>query len=153
MKQLMKQFPLPRVWARTAWSCGLPVALMTLALLGSKAVPAGEGKDAALLTLDRIFDSADFRPDSYGPVRWLSRRPGYSTREPSEAVRGSHDIVRIDPASGKREILVSAAHLIPRGETRPLAIEDYQWSPDESLVLIYTNSKRVWRKNTRGDYW
>src|SRR5262249_19285169 len=23
----------------------------------------------------------------------------------------------------------------------------------EALLLIYTNSKRVWRKNTRGDYW
>ena len=26
-------------------------------------------------------------------------------------------------------------------------------SRDEQKVLIFTNSERVWRSNTRGDYW
>jgi len=29
----------------------------------------------------------------------------------------------------------------------------YSWSDDESLLLLFTNTKRVWRQNTRGDYW
>ncbi len=33
-------------------------------------------------------------------------------------------------------------------------VEDYTCSPkDLSKVLIFTDSKRVWRRNTRGDYW
>ena len=37
--------------------------------------------------------------------------------------------------------------------TRPLGIDDYEFSHDRSRLLIYTNSQRVWRTNTRGDYW
>ena len=32
-------------------------------------------------------------------------------------------------------------------------MEAYEFSADESRVLVYTNSQRVWRRNTRGDYW
>ncbi|MCK7530492.1 MAG: DPP IV N-terminal domain-containing protein [Marinilabiliales bacterium] len=32
-------------------------------------------------------------------------------------------------------------------------IDDYSWSPDNTLLLVFTNSSRVWRYNTRGDYW
>ena len=34
-----------------------------------------------------------------------------------------------------------------------MAIHGRAWSEDFSLLLIYTNSKRVWRRNTLGDYW
>ncbi|MGH7564147.1 MAG: S9 family peptidase, partial [Gemmatimonadota bacterium] len=34
-----------------------------------------------------------------------------------------------------------------------LEIEDYSWSPDGQRLLVFTNSERVWRDNTRGDYW
>ncbi len=43
--------------------------------------------------------------------------------------------------------------LIPPGETEPLAIDGYAFSHDLARLLIFTNSKRVWRSNTRGDYW
>ena len=34
-----------------------------------------------------------------------------------------------------------------------LDVEDHSFSKDGSLLLIYTNSKRVWRTRSRGDYW
>ena len=46
-----------------------------------------------------------------------------------------------------------AASLIPPGEGSPLAVHDYALSKDRARLLIFTNSKRVWRQNTRGDYW
>ncbi|MGE3527257.1 MAG: S9 family peptidase, partial [Gemmatimonadales bacterium] len=45
------------------------------------------------------------------------------------------------------------SRLIPAGAAEPLAIDGYQWSPDGRLLLLFTNSKPVWRQNTRGDYW
>ncbi|KAF2328236.1 S9 family peptidase [Flavobacterium daemonense] len=32
-------------------------------------------------------------------------------------------------------------------------IEQIVWNNDKTKVLLYTNSKKVWRANTKGDYW
>ena len=48
---------------------------------------------------------------------------------------------------------VSLAKLTPQGLAAPIAIEDFVLSPDEKKLLIFTKSERVWRSNTRGDYW
>src|SRR5262249_29657994 len=108
---------------------------------------------ATKLTVDRIFASTELRAETYGPVRWSTKRSEYTMKMPSERVKGAHDIVRLDPTSGRHDVVVSAEHLIPKGESTPLVIEDFEWSNDESTLLIYTNSKPVWRRNSRGDYW
>ena len=48
--------------------------------------------------------------------------------------------------------MVAATRLVPTGANAPIDVEDYEWSPDHSKLLIFTNSARVWRQNTRGDY-
>jgi dipeptidyl-peptidase-4 len=110
-----------------------------------------QSDDPSLLTLERIFSSREFSGERFGPARWLADGTGYTTVEP--AATGGEDIVRYDPVTGEREILVSSSRVTPPGESEPLAIDDYQWSADGSKLLLYTNSQRVWRQNTRGDYW
>jgi len=105
------------------------------------------------LTLERIFSSDEFRTEPFGPARWLRHHTGYTTLELSDSDAGGKDIVRYNPDNGKREILVSACRLVPPGETIPLDIADYQWSADGRRLLIFTDTKQVWRQNTRGDYW
>lgn len=109
--------------------------------------------DPSLLTLGRIFSSREFVPEKFGPARWLDGGSGYTTVEPSDVVAGAKDIVRYDTETGLRDKIVPAERLIPPGRSQPLAIDDYDWSPDARMVLVFTNSKRVWRKKTRGDYW
>jgi dipeptidyl-peptidase-4 len=123
-------------------------------LIGLSALPlfAGEKKDPSRLTVARIFASKEFEPKPFS-VRWLEDRAAYVTLEPAAGEPGGRDIVRHDPQSGKSYMLVPAAHLVPPGESSPLKIEDYSFSKDMALALIYTNSKRVWRRKTRGDYW
>jgi dipeptidyl-peptidase-4 len=105
-------------------------------------------------TLDRMFNKHEFASAPFGPARWLHDGAEYTTVEPSsEGPKGSRDIVQYETATGKRTVLVSAAKLIPAPGAKPLSIEDYVWSPDNRLLLIFTNSKKVWRRNTRGDYW
>src|SRR6185437_10119596 len=41
----------------------------------------------------------------------------------------------------------------PAGATDPISIEEFSMTGDEQKLLIFTNSERVWRSNTRGDYW
>lgn len=56
------------------------------------------------------------------------------------------------PANQKTEVL-SKDKLIPTGQSKPLAIKGYSFSDDNSKALIFTNTKRVWRYETKGDYW
>jgi dipeptidyl-peptidase 4 len=106
--------------------------------------------DPALLTLDRIFSSGDFNPEKTPALRWRKTGSGYVTLEPS---KGGQQLLAHDPATGKSEVLVPDHWLVPAGEGKPLAIEGYEFSDDGARLLIYTNSKRVWRVNSRGDYW
>ncbi len=41
----------------------------------------------------------------------------------------------------------------PEDTDEPLSIADFSLSSDGSKVLIFTNTSRVWRSNTKGDYW
>src|SRR5580704_9303105 len=103
--------------------------------------------------LHRMYASGDFEVKYFGPARWLDNGAFYTTVEPSAAVKDAQEILRYQTATGKREVLVSAAKLIPPGEKIPLPFENYAWSKDKSRLLLYTNSAQVWRLRTRGDYW
>ena len=109
--------------------------------------------DRSTLTLDRIFASSDFRSETFGPARWLEDGSAYTTLEPSATKHEAVDIVRYDAATGARRILIAADSLTPAGSSSPLVIEGYAWSNDGRKLLIFTNTKQVWRQNTRGDYW
>ena len=50
-------------------------------------------------------------------------------------------------------MVVPASRLVPPGDSLPLDVEDYAWSSDGTRLLVFTNSRRVWREHTRGDYW
>ncbi len=61
--------------------------------------------------------------------------------------------MRNDPATGGRKLVVPASAFIPEGATAPLEVETFEFSADESKLLLFTDSRRVWRRNTRGNYW
>jgi len=62
-------------------------------------------------------------------------------------------MVRYDALTGERTVKVSADKLTPAGAPEPLSVEEFSVTPDEQKILIFTNTARVWRSNTRGDYW
>ena len=77
----------------------------------------------------------------------------YTTVEKSPDRAGASDIVRYDAGSGARTVLVAGSRLVPPGASTALDIDDYVWSADGRRLLIFTNTRKVWRDNTRGDYW
>jgi dipeptidyl-peptidase-4 len=128
-------------------------ALITV-MLASTAAPAQEtAVDPSRLTLERIFEDKEFAIERFGPARWLVDGSGYTTLEPSPDFKKAKDIIRYDPATGERVVMVPAAALVPGEGIDPLKIDDYQWSEDGTQLLVFTNTERVWRRNTRGDYW
>ena len=85
-------------------------------------------------------------------LAWQKDGEIYTILEPAADKKGM-DIVAYDSASGQRSVLISAAQLTPKDAKAPLDIDEYSWSEDRSKLLIFTNTKKVWRLNTRGDYW
>ncbi len=130
--------------------------IVVLALSGLLAPAATLAQDKApdpVVTLDRLFTARDFTAERFGPARWMRDGVWYTTLEPSTEVEGGRDLVLCAAETGTRRVLVSARRLVPSGATTPLAVDDYSWSPDGDVLIVFTNSKRVWRQNTRGDYW
>ena len=103
--------------------------------------------------IERIFSSGAYAVPRFGPARWLPDGTAYAIVERSTSAPSGFDIVRYDAATGARSVVMPAARLVPPGATAPLAIEDYAWSGDGTRLLIFTNTRKVWRDNTRGDYW
>jgi dipeptidyl-peptidase-4 len=62
-------------------------------------------------------------------------------------------IVKVSLPDQKETEIVSKDQLTPAGQSRPLAVKNFSFSADDNKLLIFTNTKRVWRYNTRGDYW
>ncbi|MGC6488157.1 MAG: S9 family peptidase [Planctomycetota bacterium] len=141
-----------RTWARSPL---LAAAWILTGCAGSPAAPESPADDrpqarpSGQLTIDRLF-GPELRAEGFGPSWWLEDS-GLATLE--AAADGGHDLVRFDPGTGGREVLVAAAQLVPAGAAAPLRIEGYQFSADGGKVLISPNTRRVWRQNTRGDFW
>jgi dipeptidyl-peptidase-4 len=103
--------------------------------------------------IGRIFQAREYDPPRFGPARWLPDVSAYSTVERSPDRTDAWDIVRYDAGSGARSVLVAGSRLVPPGKTAALDIDDYAWSRDGRRLLVFTNTRKVWRQNTRGDYW
>jgi dipeptidyl-peptidase-4 len=132
---------------------GAACSVALLSLLFPAAPAQAQFKPQTAEMLRRIFNGDDFEAKSFGPARWLDGGEAYTTVEASKEFPKAKDIVRYSTATGERTLLVKASQLIPPGAKDPLTIQNYAWSTDKSKLLVYTNSKRVWRAATRGDYW
>jgi dipeptidyl-peptidase 4 len=79
-------------------------------------------------------------------VKWAKDGKGYYTIE-------NNAIVSYLLPAFQRTVVVEAALLMPSGAAAPLPVQGFSFTDDGKKLLIYTNSKKVWRQNTRGDYW
>jgi len=105
------------------------------------------------LTLEMIYKQrSPIVTQNFGGMKWLKDGNGYSRLE-ANAETGGMDIIRYDAATGNQNVMIPASRFIVRETGKPLPVSDYIWSPDNKKMLIFTNTKRVWRQNTRGDYW
>lgn len=79
-------------------------------------------------------------------IHWNSTGTGYFQTEGSS-------IVEISLPSNDKRIIATKAELTPKDSSGPLYVRNFFFSPDNKKLMIYTNTKRVWRLDTRGDYW
>ena len=99
--------------------------------------------------LAAIYDRNEFTAATLTGAVWLDDERRYTLLTGGARPQ----IVAYDSATGQSEVLANTQALTPRGSNTPLAVSAYAWSADASKLLIFTNTRRVWRQNTRGDYW
>jgi dipeptidyl-peptidase-4 len=104
----------------------------------------------APLDVHRIWGTRDFAPDLV-PIQWADQGPYLTTTEADDSGRTS--LYRVNAASGVRTLVIAGTDLVPPGGSTPVTIEDYHFSADGAKVLIFTNSVRVWRRNTKGTFY
>jgi len=127
------------------------LSLILLLVLGSALSLTGQENNAKL-TLEDIYKNGSYSTRYYRSVRWMEDSRYYTTLEMNRE-RACSEIIRYDVKSGDREMLIGADQLLPGEGAEPLVVRDYQWSEDNSKLLLFTNTQRVWRYHTRGDYW
>lgn len=60
----------------------------------------------------------------------------------------------IDPVNpANNTVFMTPQALTPKGAGKALEVQSFTVSPDGKQLLLFANTKRVWRQNTRGDYW
>ena len=79
-------------------------------------------------------------------IKWTPKGSGYYAIDAGE-------IFYTDLSSSKKTKVITKKQLTPQGAEKPINPRNFFFSTDETKLLIYTNSKKVWRYDTRGDYW
>ena len=130
-------------------AASLVLAAASFALLVG-AGPTAAQQDPAGLTLERIHASGDFTPESF-EGRWRASGDAWTVVEQNEA--GHDELWEVEAADGDRQRLVAAGELVPAGDSVPLAIDGYEFSPDGRRLLIFTDAQKVWRDRTKGRYY
>ena len=63
------------------------------------------------------------------------------------------NIIQVDPVTEEETIVVSKAKIIDPATNKALVPQSYEFNSNYTRVLIFTNTVKVWRYNTMGDYW
>lgn len=66
---------------------------------------------------------------------------------------GAYEVTAYKAKDNSKEVLIPANMLLNPQTGKPISVRNFIFSEDNSKVLIYTNTRRVWRYDTRGDYW
>src|SRR5437867_3015734 len=114
------------------------------------AEPLGaQGVQPPPLTVHAIWGSREYASDLVN-VAWMKDGKAYSAIE--EDASGNTDLYRVDALTGTKQLLVRGTDLVPPGGGKPIRIEEYRFATDGSKLLLFTNSARVWRQNTKGTF-
>ncbi len=107
-----------------------------------------QAQEKKAITFDHIFDQT-FSPEGIQNVNWMKDGQYYTA-----LVRSQSDIElrKYDILSGEYEVLVATSELSVEGREKPIIIQDYQFSADESKLLIKTDVEQIWRRSTKENY-
>lgn len=118
-------------------------------LTGLLLLPLGLfAQNAPNLTLQDLFASRKFAPNGFEGGAWSATGPviNYIDTE-------ANQVVAYNLQTDAKNVVLGGTKLVAPDTNKPIQIEDYAFSSDQKRVMIYTESERVWRQNTKGYYY
>ncbi len=131
-----------RTLFRSSW-------LLVAVLLMPAPAPAQQASKPEL-TLQDIHFSRKFSGQGFQGGRWAGEGPvvWYIERD-----KGATHLVSYNLETDARARLIDGTKLDASDVGRLIRIENYAYSEDGTKALLYTDSERVWRQNTKGYYY
>ena len=81
-----------------------------------------------------------------GGIKWsVDGNSYYSVKE--------NELLQYTLPDNKSKVIISRQQLTAQESTTPLKISYYTLTNDQQKALIFTNTKKVWRLQSKGDYW
>ncbi len=147
----------------------LAARLLTLAALVLVAGSSGaQPVERPPLTLEALFASPTYAPKFFEGGRWADEGPVLLYVQ-SDAEAGTTSLVEMNLETDARRTLIEGSGLARPDAAEAsvtedagdedtednglIQFEDYAYSADGSRLLLYTDSERVWRLNTKGFYY
>lgn len=119
----------------------LKLSIVLLAMCSITAI----AQDKKPIEFEHLFDGT-FSSNSVQNVRWMNDGEYYSaTRE--------NKIIRFNIVEGTEQVLFDGEEYEGSNGEKPFNIQGYQFSADESKLLIRTDVEQIWRRSTRENYY
>ncbi len=81
-----------------------------------------------------------------GKINWTAEGNSYTKMKDG-------NIVQVDPVTEEETVVVEKSKLTDPETNKVLVPQSYEFNGNYTRVLIFTNTVKVWRYNTMGDYW
>ena len=102
-------------------------------------------------TLEEVVYGGLIKTRGGGHVNWMKDGEHYSKMERN--AEGGIDVMAYSAKDNSKEVLIPGNKLVNPETGKPIQVRSFTFSDDNQKVLIYTNTRQVWRYDTRGDYW
>ncbi|MCP9290344.1 S9 family peptidase [Gracilimonas sediminicola] len=120
----------------------LRLSIILLALCSVATATVAQDKKA--IEFEHIFDGT-FSPNNVQNVRWMNDGEYYSATR-------NNQIIRYNIVDGSEEVLFNGNEFTDAGGDT-IRVQGYQFSSDESKLLIKTDVEQIWRRSTRENYY
>jgi dipeptidyl-peptidase 4 len=84
--------------------------------------------------------------NAQGNLVWAKDSTSYFVLEQSR-------IMKYTLPDNSKEVIMEKEKFVSSGSNAAMEIKGFQFSADEKKILLFTNTIKVWRYETKGDYW
>jgi dipeptidyl-peptidase-4 len=119
----------------------IKLSILCVALFSIAAV----AQDKKPIEFNHVVDGS-FSPKSVQNIRWMNDGDYYSATKDNK-------IIQYHIVDGTEKVLFDGAKFSASDEGKPFEIQGYQFSSDETKLLLKTDVEQIWRRSTREHYY